>query len=51
LYLIGTTDIAETGDPGQVRISAAEVAYLCAETAQLFDTARWPFRKCLICPQ
>jgi glycerol-3-phosphate dehydrogenase len=39
LYLIGTTDIAESGDPGQVRISAAEVAYLCAETAQLFDTS------------
>jgi glycerol-3-phosphate dehydrogenase len=34
--LIGTTDLDYTGDPGQVRISAEEVAYLCQLSNRYF---------------
>jgi glycerol-3-phosphate dehydrogenase len=36
LYLIGTTDERYTGDPGNVRASAAECRYLVEETEALF---------------
>jgi glycerol-3-phosphate dehydrogenase len=34
--LIGTTDLDYTGDPAQVRISAAEQIYLCAGASEYF---------------
>ena len=35
-YLIGTTDIRYTGDPGEARASAEEIDYLLAETKRVF---------------
>jgi len=40
--LIGTTDIEYTGDPGQVRISADEIDYLCAAASTYFRAAVRP---------
>ncbi len=34
--LIGTTDLDYTGDPSDVRISQAEIAYLCAGASEYF---------------
>jgi len=34
--LIGTTDVDYTGDPGQVAIDSAEIAYLCALSSHYF---------------
>ena len=34
--LIGTTDLDYVGDPGEVRISAAEIGYLCAGASEYF---------------
>jgi glycerol-3-phosphate dehydrogenase len=39
LYLIGTTDERYDGDPGSVRMSEDEYAYLVAETRRLFPAA------------
>jgi glycerol-3-phosphate dehydrogenase len=39
LYLIGTTDIRYSGDPGEARASREEVAYLLAETNRVFPSA------------
>ena len=40
--LIGTTDVEYTGDPGDVRIGADEVAYLCAAASRYFRTSVHP---------
>ncbi len=39
LYLIGTTDRRYDGDPGDARIDAGELEYLCAETERVFPGA------------
>lgn len=39
LYLIGTTDERDTGDPGAAVMTAAEYDYLIAETRRLFPGA------------
>ncbi len=39
LYLIGTTDIRYSGDPGDARASREEVDYLLAETNRVFPSA------------
>ncbi len=39
-YLIGTTDIRYSGDPGVVRASKAEIRYLLNETNHVFPEAR-----------
>jgi len=40
--LIGTTDLDYTGDPGQVAIDSAEIAYLCALSSEYFKQAITP---------
>ena len=40
--LIGTTDVDYTGDPGNVRITAAEIEYLCKSTSSYFRGAITP---------
>jgi glycerol-3-phosphate dehydrogenase len=35
--LIGTTDVEVHGDPGQARIDADEIAYLCAQASRYFE--------------
>jgi len=40
--LIGTTDLDYTGDPGQVAIDSAEIAYLCALSSEYFKQAIAP---------
>jgi len=39
LYLIGTTDVRFSGDPGEAAIDADEYRYLIAETRKLFPEA------------
>jgi glycerol-3-phosphate dehydrogenase len=39
LYLIGTTDVRDEGDPGQATMTAAERAYLLDETRRLIPLA------------
>ncbi len=36
--LIGTTDVAYAGDPGNVRISDAEISYLCSSVSSYFSS-------------
>ncbi|MGF1620200.1 MAG: glycerol-3-phosphate dehydrogenase [Rhodomicrobiaceae bacterium] len=36
--LIGTTDVEFTGDPANVQIDAAEIAYLCSAASEYFET-------------
>jgi glycerol-3-phosphate dehydrogenase len=42
-YLIGTTDIRYSGDPGVVRASTAEIRYLVDETNHVFPEANLQF--------